>query len=1123
VTSSRDLKAAIAALEAQRSELGDNIVDIAIEPLQARLDELRSKDQATNNTQRMKQVTVLFADIVGSTVLARQFDPEDVHGIIDSSLASFTTIIEYHHGRVLQYAGDSLLAAFGTDESHEEDPENAVRAGLAILEALQGIASDFEERHDLKEFNIRVGVNTGRVLLGGGVDAENSIRGLTVHVAARMEQNAPAGGIRISHDTYRQVRGVFDVSEQLPIDVKGLAEPMRSYLVHGIKPRAFRSRLRGIDGIETRMIGREAELLQLQQSLHALYDKNSAHYSTVRVITVVADAGIGKSRLLYEFENWAEARPESYYIFKGCAQPQTRQQSYGLLRSIVAWRLQISESDSAEVARNNLLEKIAPLFGPDEAAEIDMLGHLVGLDFSASPHLRGVLEDSQQIRNRGFHAAAQIFRRLSQRDDLPCVLILDDLQWADDDSLDFLNYLFEVNHDVPMLVIGMARPELYERRPRWPASDSSAIRIDLQPLSGTDSHELASELLSRLNDIPVVLRELITNSADGNPFYMEELIKMLIDDGAIARDDEHWQMVPEKLLSARVPDTLTGILQARLDSLSVAERTTLQRASVIGFVFWDHALASLDADCVACLPQLVQRELIVPRTDSSFEGAHEYAFHHQILHQVTYESVLKHDRKYFHHGMAVWFENRIKERGDDYLGATANHYEHAGEVQRATQYYVRAAEYTASRHSCDATLQYVQKALTLADKDDHTLRWRLLIARETVLATQEDRVAHDADLDALQITADALGADNLKAEALLRRAMALCSAGRYSDAEEASRSVLQFAQDEGTSKIAAEAIATQAFSLRRMGDFPAAQIAAEAGLRLACKSGDRAAEGELLANLSGLAAESGDSFKCIQLDNEYLAITRETGDRTREINALNTIGDNAFRMGNYVMARKCLDEALSLSRNIGHRYGECVVLLNLANLTNLQNDNKAAINFAQDSIAISAQSGLRDLEAAAMLPLGLAQTELGEMDKAQMALGRSRDLFDENSSPHLAMEPVAGLAYLALMQSDVGTAIEYVDKVLRHLENDGSLDGTEEPLRIRWMLCNVLQHAEDTRAMPLLVETHRQLHERAGKISNTQMRRTFLENVPHNQAIETAWKRQAGSSGKHQTGTLDFQ
>ena len=1107
MTSSSDLEAAIAVLEKQRGTLGDNVVDIAVKPLQARLDALRSKGWSTDDAQRLKQVTVLFTDIVGSTKMARQLDPEDNYAIMNGALTSLAAIIEAHHGQVLQYAGDSLLAAFGAEESHEEDPDNAVRAGLAFLEASQEIASEVEKRHGVEDFNIRVGINTGRVLLGSGVDAENSIRGLTVHVAARMEQNAPTGGMRISHNTYRHVRGVFDVSEQPPINVKGLAEPVRSYLVRGIKPRAFHSRSRGIDGIETRMVGREAELLQLQQGFHTLHDKKSAHHKTASAITVVADAGMGKSRLLYEFENWTDTRPEPYYIFKGRAQPQTRQQTYGLLRDILAWRLQIAESDSAEVARSNLSKNIAPLFGPDEVAQIDILGHLVGLDFSASPHLQGVLDDSQQIRDRGFHAAAQIFRRLAQNDDMPSILILDDLQWADDDSLDFLGYLLDVNHDVPMLIIGMARPELYERRHAWPASGLPATRINLQSLSRTHSHDLACELLHRLGEIPAALRELVTSSADGNPFYMEELIKMLIDDGAIISDVDQWRLVPDKLLSARVPDTLTGVLQARLDKLSANERATLQRASVIGFVFWDHALAALDDSCESCLSALVQRELIVPQPVSTFESAREYSFHHHILYQVTYESLLKNDRQSFHLDAAAWFENRVKERGGDYLGATANHYEQAGEVERATHYYALAAEDAASRHGRDATLHYVQQALALADSDDHALRWRLLAAREKISSTQEDRVAHAADLDALQATADAIGADNFRAEALLRRAMALTNAGNYPAAEEISRSALLFALDSNAVAIAAQASGTQAIALRRMGDFSGAQTVAEAGLRLARESGSRAVEGELLTSLSALAAESGDLIKCFRLDEEYLAITRETGDKAREINALNTQGDNSFRLGDYAMARQYLDEALSLSRSIGHRYGECAVLLNLAHLANLQNYYTTAIEFAQDSIAISAQSGLRDLEAAAMLPLGLAQTELGEMDRACTALKRSRDLFNENSSPHLAMEPIAGLAYLALIESNIEAAIGHVETILQHLENDGSLDGTEEPLRILWTLCNVLHHAGDVRATSVLAEAHRQMRERAERISDTKMRCAFLENIPHHQAIETAWQK----------------
>jgi len=810
--------------------------------------------------------------------------------------------------------------------------------------------------------------------------------------------------------------------------------------------------------------------------------------------------------LLYEFENWTDSRADSYYLFKGRAQPHTRQQAYGLLYDILAWRLQITESDSAEVAREKFSEKIAMYFDSDEADQIDILGHLVGLDFSTSPHLRGVLDNSQQIRNRGFYAAAQIIRRLSQQGDIPVVLILDDLQWADDDSLDFLDYLLDINRDVPMLILAMSRPELYERRPQWPASDTHPKRINLQSLNSKQSHELASELLHRLGKIPVAMQELVTRKTDGNPFYMEELIKMLIDDGAIISDVKEWKLVPEKILDTHVPDTLTGVLQARLDNLSAAERVTLQRASVIGFVFWDHILAALDENCMSSLTKLVQRELIVPQTDSVFESAKEYRFHHHILYQVTYDSLLKDDRKNFHLGTASWFEKLIKARSGDHSGIIANHFEQAGEISRATHYYTLAAADAASRHGRDATLFYVQQAISLIENDDHDLRWQLLCSREKIHATHEDRLEHEADLEALQLTADALDADNFRAEALLRKARALSNAGEYPSAEEVSRLSLKFARDCGDLVVAAHATGTLSFSLRRMGDFSAARMIAQEGLGIARESGDRNAEGELLTNLAGLAAESGNLVECFRLDEQYLSITRETGDRAGETRALNTLGDNSLRVGDYTVAKSYFEEALSLSRIIAHRSSESIVLLNLAAIANLQNDYTMAIEFSNSSIAISSQSSMRDLEAAALLQLGLAKIELDEMEKARTALERSRNLFEENFGIHLTMEPIAGLAYLAFREGNIKAAIEHVEKVLQYLENGGSLDGTEEPLRIRWTIYEVLQQSGDSRAHALLAETHRQLNERADKISDVNSRHIFLENVPHNRAIDTAWK-----------------
>ena len=735
VTAREQIEAGIAALEAQRAALGDAVIDLAIAPLRAKLDALRAEGWMDAPAQRLKQVTVLFTDVVGSTQMGRTLDPEDIHTLMDGALERFTAVVQAHHGRVLQYAGDGLLAAFGAEDAHEEDPENAVHAGLAILDETPRLAGEIQDRHALGGFNVRVGIHTGRVLLGGGVDAEHSIRGVTVNIAARMEQTAPHGGLRISHSTHRLVRGLFNVSEDPPLTVKGIAEPIRSYQVQHAKPRAFRVASRGIDGVETRMVGRDAELTQLQGAFNALCQRG-ADQAQATMITVVGEAGLGKSRLLYEFENWAEARPEAFYIFKGRSQPQTRQQPYGLLRDLLTSHVGIADSESAEAAREKLSASLAQLFDADGGAGVDLLGHLIGLDYSASPHLSGILDDPEQIRSRGFHAAAQVFRRVAASQGMPIVILLDDLQWADDDSLDFISYLLDRDREVPMLLIGLARPELYDRGLDWPDAKSTGLRIDLKPLGREQSRDLANVLLQRLGEIPATLRELLTSGSDGNPFYMEELVKMLIDEGAIVSDIEQWRVVPEKLIATHVPATLTGVLQARLDNLAPAERVILQQASVIGFVFWDRALDALAVDthgagATGSLKILIRRELIVPQSSSTVDGAREYAFQHHVLHQVTYHTLLKPEKRKYHSSAATWLENLGGERRGEYLGTIAGHYELAGDAERATDHYSRAAESAAALHACETTLDCVRRALALTAADDHATRWRL--ARRSLL------------------------------------------------------------------------------------------------------------------------------------------------------------------------------------------------------------------------------------------------------------------------------------------------------------------------------------------------------------------------------------------------------
>ena len=1147
----QQLEAGIAALEAQRAVLGDMVVDSALVGLRAKLAALKSALAAAppEPAQTLRQVSILFLDVVGSTTLAQRLDPEEVSAVMDGALSRGTVIVEAHRGRVLQYAGDKILAAFGADGASEDDTERAVRCGLALLELGKALGAEVQAAHGHAGLNVRVGVHTGGVLLGGGVDGDGSIRGQPVNIAARMEQTAPAGALRISHDSYVQVRGLFEVSKPEPLAVKGVVEPIVSYLVAKAKPRSFRIATRGIEGVATRMIGREAEFEALQAAFKRLFAERRLF-----AVTVVAEAGIGKSRLLDEFQAWAEDRPETIYLFRGRATPQTQGRPFGLLRDIVAWRLQLSDGDTLAEAKAKIEQGLMPLFADEpEFAEghAHLLGHLIGLDWKDSPHLRGILDDPKQIRNRAHHAAAQMFRRVSAQDGSPVILQLEDLHWADDESLDFLNYLAEVNRDMPLLVLAFTRPTLFERRLDWRSTEGRHERIDLLPLDKTGSRMLVNELLKKLPEVPAALRELVTGGAEGNPFYMEELVRMLIDQGAIDTSGDPWRLHADRLLATKVPPTLTGVLQARLDGLPADERLTLQEASVIGQVFWDRALVALDAQAEAMLPRLVQRELALPRHDAEPDGLREYAFKHALLHQVTYGTVLKRQRKLLHAKLADWLAAQSQSesaRAGDFLGLTAQHYEESGDEANATEFHARAAEHAAGRLAHATALDHVQQALTLLDRAvgnprQALLRWRLLRARERTLEVQGERERQGADLDAMDCVAETLGDDARQAYVALRRANHALRMAQHADCERSARRAVALADAALASRArspgapdADDGLPEQRLhSLRIVGAAVMNQGRHDEARTLLLQTLDEARTRALLRpqalclnSLGVLAERQGNQVRGLELHREALGLVRQVGDRRREALSLANVGACWLNLGHLTAAGRDLEDALCLLRQNGDRAVECATLCNLSELALLQGDDARALALARSARDTAAAVQARDWEVNASLLLGHAEAALGRLAPAAQAYTQAHRVAKEiGAGKHF--DASAGLADLALAQADVAGALQLVESLLSQAgaEADvesskaaetvvspgaaiGDFDGASDPSRIQLTVHRVLAAAGDPRAAAWLERAHRTTMARADAIVDAALRQMFLTNIAVHREIVALWGAQGG-------------
>ncbi|HET7091058.1 MAG TPA: adenylate/guanylate cyclase domain-containing protein, partial [Anaerolineae bacterium] len=469
MTEREQLEQAMAALEAQRAILGDTVVDAALAPMREKLAELST---GAIPTEQRKQVTVLFCDLVDFTPLAERMDPEDVQAILHSYFGPWREAIARWGGQLEKFIGDAVMAVFGISTASEHDPENAIRAALAVRDGLAAFNAGLELRYGV-QLSMRVGIHTGPVLVGAmGRIGDFTVTGDTVNLASRLEGKAPPDEILISHDTYRHVRGVFDVLPQAPLTVKGKTEPVLTYIVQRAKPHAFRMGTRGIEGIETRMIGREAEMLALQNAYADAMDMGET-----RLVMVVGEAGVGKSRLLYEFENWIELRPEGIYYFKGRAAPALQGVPFGIIRDMFAYRFDILESDSTATALDKFRTGMAGSLAPERA---DLVGHMIGFDFSASPVVQSLV-GSPDFGKLAKAYLTNYVQALAERQ--PMVMFLEDLHWADDSSLDLVEHLVTSVPKAQLLIVGLARPALFERRPYWGEGEAAFGRLDLKLLS----------------------------------------------------------------------------------------------------------------------------------------------------------------------------------------------------------------------------------------------------------------------------------------------------------------------------------------------------------------------------------------------------------------------------------------------------------------------------------------------------------------------------------------------------------------------------------------------------------------------------------------------------------------
>jgi predicted ATPase/class 3 adenylate cyclase len=611
-------------------------------------------EQAPERRER-KVVTVLFADLVGFTSQAERLDPEDVRAILDGYHARLRSELEHYGGTVEKFIGDAVMALFGAPVAHEDDPERAVRAALAIRDALAEARADGGS-----DLHARIGITTGEALVHLGArpeSGEGMAAGDVVNTAARLQSAAPVDGIVVDEPTYRATerRIAYDTAD--PVEAKGKSEPIPVWTVTG--PRSSF----GADVAEsarTDLFGREREVAVLREALARV-----RRDGVPQLVTLVGVPGIGKSRLVYELSRIVDEDPDLIVWRQGRCLPYGEGGSFRALGDIVKAQAGILETDAGAEAVAKLRHAVAALVSDEaEAAWVErQLAPLAGV--AGGQAVGGEQEEAFTAWRRFVEALA---------DGGPAVIVLEDLHWADDALLDFVEHLADWAAGVPLLVVCVARPELLSRRPGWGGGNPNSTTLSLAPLGDDDIARLVASLMERAV-MPAEVQAALLARAGGNPLYAEEFVRLVLESDA------------ELVHADALPSSVQAIIAARLDALDAGDKTLVQDAAVLGKVFWRGGVASLSgrepADVERRLHELVRRQIVRPDRRSSVAGETEYAFWHVLVRDVAYGQIPRAQRARKHGLAAAWIESLSSERLEDRADLLAHHYGTSLELARA--------------------------------------------------------------------------------------------------------------------------------------------------------------------------------------------------------------------------------------------------------------------------------------------------------------------------------------------------------------------------------------------------------------------------------------------------------
>ncbi|HEX2180880.1 MAG TPA: adenylate/guanylate cyclase domain-containing protein [Rubrobacteraceae bacterium] len=1004
-----------------------------------------------------KYVTVLFADVVDSTVMAERLDPEQFAEIMNGAFAFLNASVRKYGGTVSRLLGDAILAFFGAPVAHEDDAERAVRAGLSIQAAAREYAEMVKRSYGI-DFSVRVGINTGLAVLaavGDEIRTEYTAMGDTTNVAARLQSAAAPGSVLIGADTYHLVKPLFDFKPRGATTVKGKSAPIETFEV--LAPKAVPGQVRGLEGLSSPLVGRAAEFRLVREKVEEVREGRGA------LVSVVGEAGLGKSRLLAEVREsattgsgppvaWLEGRALSY----------EQAVTYFAWRQVVRQAIGAQEGDAPETVRERLHHD--PCCSTMRENELRFLEVMLSVESDATLEAVAALEGdalSEHITEatRGFLRA--------RADLMPTVIVFDDLHWADTASLDLLLNVAWLVEDSPLLIVCLLRPD--KDAPSWPAIEKARSQLGarytevlLEPLDAAHAQELLGNLLY-IEDLPESVRGLILTKAEGNPFFVEEVIRALIDSGYIVQENSHWRATRE-IANVAIPDTLTGVLSARIDRLPENTKQVAQTAAVLGRIF---AYRALMATCAAAPPPeriedvephlgvLTYEELVRERGQ---DPELEYIFKHALTQEAAYELLLIRRRKVLHRRAGEALEQLHPGRRDELASALAHHFRHGEVWQRAADYAMRAGAQSMKvfalrealehyEHAyealaklpdarpeqlCDAILGWAPAAFKLRPYQQvvDRLEEAEKIARELNDETRLVQALHGianayisngfpgrgmpALFESFQL-AEQLGDERLTLQPTFWMTMGMIDRDTRSGLEQIEH-VIEEARKYRNREIEAHALATKATAHARLGEFAEALDAIQHAHEAVSKTGSLVKEADVALHSAQAVFDMGDvphglEYSQRGTEKALLAHGLECAVAGYYATGLGNLQDR-----NLAEAMKAFETALKLrADNLPEFEGGSEQLINRVNaglaIARFRNGNVEAIRDMESTLA-NADAVHDDYTVAFIAQaLGDGYTQLGDFERAERYLNTALDYYRRNDMRPYLTRALQSLAH----------------------------------------------------------------------------------------------------------------